>query len=63
MIHVVKLSKEELGAIKTVASIKCVGISCSNCPLNLKNIPNIWTDSGGCFKNIACDIVAEHEEE
>lgn len=51
---VVKFSKEELEAFKTIASIRCTGITCISCPLSLSNM---WSTDKVCYRNISNDLL------
>lgn len=61
MKQIIKFSKEEVGALETIASIECSGISCSNCPLNVENIPYSHAERG-CYRTMAHDILRANEQ-
>lgn len=62
MEQIIKFSKEELGAIETIASIECNGITCVNCPLNVTNIPYSQKERG-CFRNMSNDLLRANVQE
>lgn len=63
MKSIVTFTEEELGAIKTIASVRCEEIACSDCPFNITNIPNVWIRDGGCVRNIISDILRSNAQE
>lgn len=63
MKQIIKFSKEEMGAIKTIAGIECGNISCAGCPLSLSKRFSLSTPDCGCFRNMALSIVAHEKEE
>lgn len=61
MEQIIKFSKEDIKAIEAVASISCCGLSCSNCPINIANIPYSLT-TGGCYKILANALLRVNEQ-